>query len=70
MGGQTLKMQTVEVGMFKLPGLLLDKEELTEEKQLEINTWCEENKCGKNMTGSLYSFRNEKQREWFILKWS
>lgn len=56
--------------MFKLPGLLLDKEELTEEKQLEINTWCEENKCGKNMTGSLYSFRNEKQREWFILKWS
>lgn len=66
-----MKMEKVNVGMFKLPGLVLDKEEMTEEKIAELDAWIEsEQGTGKRMTDVLWSFRNEGQREWFILKWS
>jgi len=66
-----MKMEKVNVGMFKLPGLVLDKEEMTEEKIAELDAWLEsEQGTGKRMTDVLWSFRNEGQREWFILKWS
>lgn len=66
-----MKMERVNVGMFKLPGLILDKEEMTQEKIAELDAWVEsEQGTGKRMTEVLWSFRNESQREWFILKWS
>lgn len=66
-----MKMERVEVGMFKLPGLVLDKEEMTEEKIAELDEWLKsEQGTGTRMTEVLWSFRNESQREWFILKWS
>jgi hypothetical protein len=66
-----MKMERVEVGMFKLPGLVLDKEEMTEEKIAELDEWVKsEQGTGTRMTEVLWSFRNESQREWFILKWS
>lgn len=66
-----MKMERVEVGMFKLPGLVLDKVEMTPDKILELDAWLEtEQGTGKRMTDVLWSFRNEGQREWFILKWS
>lgn len=67
---QKMKITNVEVGMFKLPGVLLDKEEVTEELLQEINEWCEQNNCGKHMTGTLWSFKKEKQRDMFIIRWS
>jgi hypothetical protein len=56
--------------MFKLPGVLLDKEELTEDVVKEINEWCHEHNCGKQMTDIMWSFRKQKQRDMFIIRWS
>jgi hypothetical protein len=63
-------MKNVEVGMFRLPGLTMQVP-LPEELLQEMTVWAKENHCGTSMneTGSLWSFRNEKQREWFILRW-
>jgi hypothetical protein len=61
-------MKNVEVGMFKLPGLTFQPP-LPEELALEMDVWCKENNCGTYMSPSLWSFRNEKQREWFVLRW-
>lgn len=65
-----MKLKTCEVGLFKLPGIVLDKNEATPEKVEEIAKWAEETNCGKRMTDYLWSFRNEKQRDMFILRWS
>jgi hypothetical protein len=61
-------MKNVEVGMFKLPGLTFQPH-LTEELVIEMTTWSKENNCGTCMGPGLWSFRNEGQREWFILRW-
>lgn len=65
-----MKITNVDVGMFKLPGVILDKEELTEDIVKEINDWCREHNCGKQMTDILWSFRKQKQRDMFIIRWS
>ena len=66
-----MKMQQCEVGLFKLPGLILDKEEMTPEKIAELDEWmASEQAVGTCMTDVLWSFRTEAQREWFILRWS
>ena len=64
-------MEACKVGMFQLPGIKFPKGFLPEDLLLEMQIWCKENKCGGSMTddGSLWSFRNEGQREWFILRW-
>ena len=66
-----MKMQQCEVGLFKLPGLILDKEEMTPEKIEELDAWLATDQAvGTRMTELLWSFRTEAQREWFILRWS
>ena len=66
-----MKIQKCEVGLFKLPGLILDKEEMTPEKIEELDAWlATEQSVGTRMTDVLWSFRTEAQREWFILRWS
>ena len=65
-----MKLKTCEVGLFRLPGVVLDKDEATPAKLEEIETWAKETNCGKKMTDLLWSFRNEKQRDMFILRWS
>ena len=66
-----MKIETCEVGMFRLPGVVLDKEEMTEEKILEMDEWAQsEQGCGTRMTEVLWSFKKESQRDWFILRWS
>jgi hypothetical protein len=65
-----MKMSSVEVGLFRLPGVVFEREALTPEKVEEINTWCAENKCGKQMTDVLWSFKKPTQRDLFILRWS
>ena len=66
-----MKIETCQVGMFKLPGVVLDKEEMTEEKLQEIDEWrLTEQGTGTRMTDLLWSFKTEAQRDWFILRWS
>lgn len=63
-------MENCLVGPFKLPGLTFKKIKLSDELVQEMDDWALENNCGKRMTDSLWSFKNEKQRSWFILRWS
>jgi hypothetical protein len=63
-------MKNCSVGMFKLPGISFDKNQITEELANEMEEWCKENKCGTRMTDRLWSFKSEKKRDWFILRWS
>jgi hypothetical protein len=69
-----MKLQTCEVGMFRLPGIVIEAEEdevITEEQLKEMEEWCNsEFGTGMRMTDKLFSFRKESQRDWFILKWS
>ena len=63
-------MKNVEVGMFKLPGILFQRGEITPELELEMIAWAKEEGVGMSMTESLWSFKKEAHREWFILRWS
>jgi hypothetical protein len=66
-----MKITRCEVGMFKLPGVVLDKSEITEEKIHEMDEWrYSEQGVGTRMTELLWSFKSESQRDWFILRWS
>jgi len=67
---KTLNMESCEVGLFKLPGLKFEKGIVPEEMHTEMIAWSKENNCGTSMNEWLWSFKNEKQREWFILRWS
>ena len=70
-----MKLKTCEVGMFRLPGVVVERPEDTSDVNwelllVEMEAWASETNCGKRMTDYLWSFRNEKQRDMFILKWS
>jgi hypothetical protein len=66
-----MKIETCEVGMFRLPGIVLNKDEMTEEKLHEMDDWRQsEQGVGTRMTDLLWSFKTESQRDWFILRWS
>jgi len=66
-----MKIETCQVGMFRLPGIVLNKEEMTEEKLQEMDAWrLTEQGTGTRMTDLLWSFKTEAQRDWFILRWS
>ena len=66
-----MKIETCQVGMFRLPGVVLDKEEMTEAKLHEIDEWrLTEQGTGTRMTELIWSFKTEAQRDWFILRWS
>ena len=71
-----MKLKTCEVGMFKLPGVIVERpedwsDEHWQKTQAEMDAWVDsEQGTGKRMTDVLWSFRKESQRDWFILKWS
>lgn len=65
-----MKLKICEVGLFKLPGISLARAEITPEQLTEIESWCQETGCGQRMTDTLWSFRNNNQRDMFILRWS
>ena len=69
-----MKLKTCEVGLFRLPGILIAPDEdeiITEEKLNEIDDWSKsEQGTGKRMNDKLWSFKTEAQRDWFILRWS
>ena len=62
-------MKPVEVGPFKLPGLSFGKGQLSEELNNDMIAWANAEGVGMSMTESLWSFKKEAHREWFILRW-
>jgi hypothetical protein len=62
-------MKQVEVGPFKLPGLSFNKGQLSEELNNQMIEWANAEGVGMSMTESLWSFKKEAHREWFILRW-
>jgi hypothetical protein len=63
-------MKNVEVGMFRLPGIAFEKGELPTELIQDMQAWAEQEGVGMSMTETLWSFKKESHREWFILRWS
>ena len=63
-------MEPCEVGLFRLPGLSFKKTKIPDELQEKMQLWAIENNCGTYLTEYLWSFRNEHQRDWFILRWA
>lgn len=63
-------MKNVEVGLFKLPGIVFEKGEVDDELLEEMKAWAKEEGVGMSMTESLWSFRKEAHREWFVLRWT
>jgi hypothetical protein len=63
-------MRIVETGMFKLPGISFDRDEIDDDLLSEMKVWVEQSRCGLYMTDRLFSFKNEGQRDFFILRWS
>lgn len=63
-------MRNVEVGLFKLPGLIFDKGEVDGPLLEEMLAWAKKEGVGYGMTEQLWSFKKEAHREWFILRWS
>jgi hypothetical protein len=62
-------MKHVEVGMFRLPGIAFERGELSPELNEEIQAWAEAEGVGMSMTESLWSFKKEAHRDWFVLRW-
>jgi len=63
-------MKQVEVGMFRLPGLAFERGELSTDLNEEMIAWAEAEGVGMSMTESLWSFKKEAHREWFVLRWA
>jgi hypothetical protein len=63
-------MENCEVGMFRLPGLVFEKGQLSEELLAEMTAWAQAEGVGMSMTDRLWSFKKEAHREWFILRWA
>ena len=64
------KMKNVEVGPFKLPGIVFEQGELPSELLEDMKHWAEAEGVGMSMTERLWSFKKEAHREWFVLRWS
>lgn len=62
-------MEHVKVGMWKLPGITFKAGGLQSGVAEEMVAWAKENNCGTCMGPGFWSFRNEAQRDWFILRW-
>lgn len=63
-------MKQVEVGPFRLPGLVFEKEQISPELLEEMQAWAKAEGVGMSMTERLWSFKKEAHREWFVLRWS
>jgi hypothetical protein len=62
-------MEHVKVGMWRLPGITFKADKLGDGVEDEMVAWAKENKCGACMGPGFWSFKNEAQRDWFILRW-
>ena len=69
-----MKTRLVEVGMFKLPGVVITDDEdkpIDEETLNQMDLWASsEQGTGQRLTDQLWSFKTVAQRDWFLLRWS
>ena len=66
-----LEVKLCEVGLFKLPGVVFDKNSITAELAQEMAEWSKSPQgVGYQMTPFLWSFKTESQRDWFLIRWS
>lgn len=63
-------MKNVEVGPFRLPGIMFEKGQISKELNDEMINWANNEGVGMSMTPNLWSFKKQSHREWFILRWS
>ena len=63
-------MTECEVGMFRLPGIVFDRNQISEELANDMEQWSKSNNCGTRMTERLWSFKSEKKRGLFVIRWS
>lgn len=62
-------MKHVEVGMFRLPGLVFKKGQISPELLKEMKAWAAGEGVGMSMTENLWSFRKPAHRDWFVMRW-
>lgn len=62
------KMETCEIGMFRLPGVKIDAEQFTEDQIKEMEDFARES--GAFVGNGHFSWKNAGKRDWFILKYS
>lgn len=64
------KLEAVQVGMFRLPGVKVDLNQFTPEQIEEMRSWAKENDAYDDGDRGLFSWKSEAKRDWFILRWS
>jgi len=64
------KLETVEVGPFRLKGVKIDVNQFTNEQYQEMIAWAKENNAYIVEDKGLFSWKSEAKRDWFILRWS
>jgi hypothetical protein len=64
------KIQTCEVGPFRLKGVKVDLNQYNEDQIKEMIDWAKENGAYVAEDKGLFSWKNESKRDWFLLRWS
>lgn len=64
------KLQTCDVGPFRLKGVKVDLSQFTPEQIEEMRTWARDNGAYSDADRGLFSWKDEAKRDWFILRWS
>lgn len=63
------KLETCEVGLFRLPGVKVDLNQYSETDVKEMISWARENDAYIVEDKGLFSWKKEAKRDWFILRW-
>lgn len=63
------KIETCEVGLFRLPGVKVDLNQYHEDDIKEMLAWARDNDAYVVEDKGLFSWRKEAKRDWFILRW-
>lgn len=63
------KIETCEVGLFRLPGVKVDLNQYHEDEVKEMLAWAKDNDAYVVEDKGLFSWRKEAKRDWFILRW-
>ena len=64
------EFEICEVGPFRVPGVTL-KEPPTADELSEMDVWANSDQgTGKRLSDTLWYFRKESERDWWILRWT
>jgi hypothetical protein len=64
------KLETCDVGPFRLKGVKVDLNQYTAEQVQEMIAWARENDAYVVEDKGLFSWRKESKRDWFVLRWT